>query len=39
MFSSICDINNAKQLRKAKEDRQQMEKDRRKLAALGASPD
>lgn len=39
MFSSICDAHNASQLRKAKEDRQQMEKDARKLAALGATPD
>ena len=39
MFSAICDAHNAKELRKAKEDRQEMEKISRKLAALGASPD
>jgi septal ring factor EnvC (AmiA/AmiB activator) len=38
MFSAICDAHNASQLRKAKEDRQQMTKIGRQLAALGASP-
>jgi tetratricopeptide (TPR) repeat protein len=39
MLSAICMAHLDKEMRKAREDRQQMEKIRRQLAALGASPD